>query len=216
MSRYPDLVFDLDDTLIDSFSPYVAAHQRIAEELRMRVPSREELVVYLDTWERTLARLWPDADLGPFMARYAELTHEYHYPPIDGVLDSLAVLRERGHRLWIVTKRSRRLLGLRMQQAGLSADHFQGIFAFEDQPVTKPDPRCFEPVWRAGARPEQSLYVGDRVDDLLAASAAGMVFVAVSTGPEGAAAWEGPPARVAARHRPQSAAELPAWLTQHG
>ncbi|MBK8593326.1 MAG: HAD family hydrolase [Sandaracinaceae bacterium] len=210
--RYPDLIFDLDDTLIDSFAPYVAAHQRVAEELRMRVPSRDELVVYLDTWERTLERMWPDTDLDPFMTRYAELTHEYEYPPIAGCwirsgscasADTACGSSPSAHAGCSRCACSRRG----------SAEHFHGIFAFEDQPVTKPDPRCFEPVWQAGARPEQSLYVGDRVDDQLAASSAGVVFVAVATGPEGAVAWE---RIVPASHRLESAAELPAWLAEHG
>jgi HAD superfamily hydrolase (TIGR01509 family) len=208
--RYPHLIFDLDDTLIDSFSQYVAVHQRVAAELEMRVPSRDELIVYLDTWERTLERLWPDADLAPFVARYHTLTHEHPYPAIAGAREALPQLRERGHRLWVVTKRSRRLLSLRMRQAELDAALFDGIFALEDQPAPKPDPRCFAPVWRAlgGPRPEQSLYIGDRVEDERAASAAGVSFVAVGTGPEGLAAF----AHVPSSHHLTSAAQLPHWL----
>jgi len=211
--RFPCLIFDLDDTLIDSFSQYVALHQRVAADLELRVPSRDELVVYLDTWERTLARLWPEVDLSPFMERYASLTSEHPYPPVAGACETVARLRARGHSLWIVTKRSRRLLSLRMRQAGLEEAHFEGIFAFEDQPAPKPDPRCFEPVWRAtgGAQPQHSLYIGDRAEDEQAASAAGLTFVAVGTGPEGLSAFGDVPAS----HRLGSVAGLPGWLERH-
>ena len=64
------LIFDLDDTLIESFPTYLRLHQRIAGELGWRVPSREELTVYGETWEATLAQIWPEADLTPFVARY--------------------------------------------------------------------------------------------------------------------------------------------------
>ena len=191
--RYPNLIFDLDDTLIDSFGQYVAAHQRVAAELSLRVPSRDELVVYLSTWEETLQRLWPGVDPAPFMARYLTLVTQYPYPAVPGVRATLAKLRELGHHLTIVTKRSRRHLALRMEQAELPMALFDGIFAVEDQPAPKPDPRCFEPVWEllGEARPERCLYVGDRLDDQRAAAGAGITFVAVGTGPEGLAVFDG-------------------------
>ncbi|MFO7561714.1 MAG: HAD family hydrolase [Enhygromyxa sp.] len=214
--RYPVLIFDLDDTLIESFPEYVRLHQRIAAELDWRIPSAAELVHYGPTWEDTLARLWPGLGLDPFMARYEALADEFRYPAITGVNDALEQLRGRGHSLWIVTKRSRRRLAQRMGQAGLAPELFTGIFAYEDQPAAKPDPRCFEPVWRAlgGPRPDHAVYVGDRADDQLAASAAGLCFVGVRTGPEHHARPDAP-SFLDALPREQvldSAAELPQWL----
>ena len=57
--RYSVLIFDLDDTLIESFPEYVRMHQRIAAELDWRVPSKAELVNFGPTWEATLERMWP-------------------------------------------------------------------------------------------------------------------------------------------------------------
>lgn len=214
--RYPVLIFDLDDTLIESFPEYVRLHQRIAADLDWRVPSAAELVHYGPTWEDTLARLWPESNLDDFMARYEALADDHRYPAIVGACDALEQLRVRGHSLWIVTKRSRSRLAQRMNQAGLSPELFTGIFAYEDQPVSKPDPRCFEPVWRAlgRPRPEHSVYVGDRADDQLAASAAGLHFIGVRTGPEHHACPDAtsfldalPP-----EHVLDSVAELPRWL----
>ncbi|HLT37158.1 MAG TPA: HAD family hydrolase [Enhygromyxa sp.] len=214
--RYPVLIFDLDDTLIESFPEYVRLHQQIAAELDWRVPSAAELVHYGPTWQDTLARLWPGVALDRFMARYEALADHFRYPAIDGVCDALEQLRTRGHSLWIVTKRSRTRLAQRMDQAGLAPSLFTGIFAYEDQPAAKPDPRCFEPVWRAlgGPRPEHAIYVGDRIDDQLAASAAGLCFVGVRTGPEHHACDDATSFLDALPHEHvlDSAAELPRWL----
>lgn len=213
--RYPVLIFDLDDTLIESFPEYVRLHQRIAAELDWAVPSAAELVHYGPTWEDTLARLWPGADLDPFLARYEALADDHAYPAIAGVTDALAQLRARGHSLWIVTKRSRSRLAQRMDQAGLPPELFAGIFAYEDQPVAKPDPRCFEPVWQALGRRhhDQAIYVGDRRDDQLAADAAGLCFVGVRTGPEHHAQRSSSFLDALPRERVlDSAAELPRWL----
>lgn len=213
----PVLIFDLDDTLIESFPEYVRLHQRIAADLGWRVPSDDELVHFGPTWEDTLARLWPQSSLDPFLARYEQLADDHCYPAIDGVPEALAELRAGGHSLWIVTKRSRRRLAQRMDQAGLAAALFEGIFAYEDQPVSKPDPRCFDPVFAAlGHHPgEGALYVGDRADDHLAARGAGLGFVGVRTGPETGwlATGDAAPAHT---HVLDSAAELPSWLAARG
>lgn len=207
--RYPVLIFDLDDTLIESFPEYARMHQRVARELGWPVPTREALIHYGETWEATLALLWPDRSLTPFFDHFERVVHEHPYRALPDVIPTLASLRQRGHSLWIVTKRSRARLDQRMREASLAAELFDGIFAHEDQPVGKPDPRCFEPVWNAlgGPRHEQAIYVGDRHDDLLAAHAAGLTFVGVRSGPEPHGFAQHPP-----EHVLDSAAELPRWL----
>jgi phosphoglycolate phosphatase len=215
--RYPVLIFDLDDTLIESFPEYVRLHQRIAAELGWQIPSAAQLIHYGPTWEDTLARLWPGVGLDPFMVRYEQVADDHCYPAIAGVPAALARLRGGGHSLWIVTKRSRKRLVQRMDQAGLPAALFDGVFAYEDQPVPKPDPRCFEPVWRAlgSTMAERALYVGDREDDHLAASAAGVGFIGVRTGPEHGTHGETTSSfldQLPDEHVLDSAAQLPSWL----
>ncbi|MFV8751029.1 HAD family hydrolase [Nannocystaceae bacterium ST9] len=207
--RYPVLIFDLDDTLIESFPEYARLHQRVARELGWPVPTREALVHYANTWEETLAGLFPERELAAFFEHVERVVHEHPYRALAGVVETLGDLRARGHSLWIVTKRSRARLEQRMREAQLDRELFAGIFAHEDQPVGKPDPRCFEPVWRAlgGPRPEQSIYVGDRHDDRLAAQAAGLTFVGVRTGPEPHGFASHP-----REHVLDSAADLPRWL----
>jgi phosphoglycolate phosphatase len=215
--RYPVLIFDLDDTLIESFPEYVRLHQRIAADLGWEIPSAAALVHYGPTWEDTLARLWPGAGLEPFMARYEQLADDHCYPAIVGVPAALTRLRRLGHSLWIITKRSRRRLAQRMDQAGLPSALFDGIFAYEDQPMQKPNPRCFEPVWAAlgESMATRAIYVGDREDDHLAASGAGVGFVGVRTGPEHGHEGERRACfldQLPAEHVLDSAAELPRWL----
>jgi phosphoglycolate phosphatase len=205
------LIFDLDDTLIESFPTYARLHQKVAEELGLPIPTRQALVPYGATWEETLAALWPNADLGAFIRRYDEIANDHPYPAISGAGAALASLRAAGHSLWIVTKRSRRRLYDRLAQAGLATTLFDGIFPAEAQPRTKPHPECFAPVWEAlGGHHAQAIYVGDRHEDRRAAEAAGIGFYAVLTGPEVTVGFPGdlPQAAIMA-----SVAELPARLT---
>jgi phosphoglycolate phosphatase len=186
------LIFDLDDTLIQSFETYVRLHQRVAGEMGLMVPTAEALIPYAATWEATLLALWPQLDLGSFVERYDLVANDHPYPAVPGAVAALGRLRAAGHSLWIVTKRSRRRLADRLAQAGIAQELFDGIFPAEDQPAVKPDPRCFAPVWQAlGGFSAQALYVGDRAEDRAAAQAAGIGFLAVLTGPEVSSGFPG-------------------------
>lgn len=192
MSDAAPLIFDLDDTLIESFPTYARLHQRVAAELGLPVPSQEALIPYGATWEETLAALWPGVDLTPFVRRYDELAHQHPYPAIAGAAPALSSLRARGHTLWIVTKRSRLRLFTRLAEAQIPAELFAGIYPAESQPRTKPHPECFTPVWAAlGGHHPRAVYVGDRHEDRRAAEAAGIGFYAVLTGPEARCGFPG-------------------------
>lgn len=210
MARAP-IIFDLDDTLIESFPTYVRLHRRVAGELGWRVPSREELTVYQDSWEATLQGLWPDRSIAAFVGRYDELADRHPYPAVPGAPEAIADLRARGHRLFVVTKRSQRRLAQRMEEAGLWAEHFDGIYPREHQPAAKPSPRCFEPVWAVlGGVRSDAVYVGDRDEDHRAASGAGLRFLGVRTGPESALG------RPPGTEHVETAADVPAWLDANG
>lgn len=186
------LIFDLDDTLIESFPTYALLHRRIAEELHFPVPTHQALIPYGRSWEETLMALWPGRDLARFVQRYDELADDHPYPAVEGVAAALEALRAAGHSLWIVTKRTRRRLAGRLHQAGLPAGLFDGIFPAESQPALKPSPACFAPVWQAlGQFASDALYIGDRYEDRQAAQSAGIGFVAVLTGPEVALGFPG-------------------------
>ncbi|MCX4245025.1 HAD family hydrolase [Paraliomyxa miuraensis] len=207
-----DLIFDLDDTLIESFPSYVQLHTRIAVELGWRIPSRHELVEYGPTWQATLVRMWPDHDLAPFMARYDQLADDLPYRSVPGAVAALHRLRAQGHRLWVVTKRERLRLAQRLRQAELPIALFEGVFCNEDVPEPKPSPRCFEPIADAlGRAPSRPVYVGDRDDDRMAAQSAGIEFVAVCTGPERSMGF---PYEHPVSHVLPSVTSLPAWLRE--
>jgi phosphoglycolate phosphatase len=215
------IIFDLDDTLIESFSGYSRVHRLTARALGLPELSLDELVPYDVDFTRTLCRQYGHLagfDAERFVAEWDRIADDHPYRAIDGVIDALERLRARGAELWIVTSRSRRRLAQRMLEGGLSFDWFRGVFPREQQPQQKPHPGCFEPVWeQLGVRPGASglrvLFVGDREGDRRAAVAAEVPFLAVRTGPE---VRLGFPRGVADEHVLDTAALLPDWLEHNG
>jgi pyrophosphatase PpaX len=183
--RYPVVLFDLDGTVIDSGAIILASMRHAAEtvvggewsdaELMQAVggPGLEAQMVELDA------------------TRVDELVRVYraHNEPLHDTLeccagmdDVLATLRERGHRLGIVTAKRRKTVDLAF--ARLPIEHlFETIVGGDETARQKPDP---DPLLlaldRLDAKPEAAAYVGDSPFDMQAAKAAGLYAIGVSWG----------------------------------
>jgi pyrophosphatase PpaX len=124
--------------------------------------------------------------------RVDELVESYraHNEPLhatleafDGVLELLPRLRERGHRLGIVTAKRVRTVELAFDRFPILRETTEVLVGAEDTERHKPDPDpLLEALARMGARPEDAAYVGDSPFDIRAGKAAGTLAVAVGWG----------------------------------
>ena len=184
--RYPIVLFDLDGTLIDS-GPIIMASMRHA--------SLAVLGVEIDEVKARAAIGGPGLvaqmeELDP--SRVDELVNAYraHNEPLhdeleafDGMLDLLPTLRERGHRLGIVTAKRRATVELAFERFPVLRDLSEVLIGADDTERHKPDP---DPLLAAlaqlGAEPRDAAYVGDSPFDVRAAKAGGLFAVAVGWG----------------------------------
>jgi pyrophosphatase PpaX len=96
--------------------------------------------------------------------------------------DVLATLKERGHRLGIVT--AKRRLTVDLAFARLPIEHlFETVVGGDETEHHKPHPApLLLALDRLGAAPEDAVYVGDSPFDMEAAKAAGLFAIGVSWG----------------------------------
>ena len=99
-----------------------------------------------------------------------------------GMEDVLTRLKERGHRLGIVTAKRRRTVDLAF--ARLPIEHlFETVVGGDETERHKPDPAPLRlALERLGAPAEDAAYVGDSPFDMQAAKAAGLYAIGVSWG----------------------------------
>lgn len=118
-----------------------------------------------------------------FDRTYTEFARQIVYNRFKGVNKTLNSLKEK-YNLYILTKRSRIFLDLRLAQSGIDLSAIQKIFTSEEMVFQKPDPRAFDVLepHLGELRREQVLYIGDHLGDMQAAQGAGLKFVAVLTG----------------------------------
>ncbi|UQA97629.1 HAD family hydrolase [Streptomyces halobius] len=124
------------------------------------------------------------------------------------VRPALAQLRSEGLWLGIAGNQTVRAGGI---LRGLFAEDVDLIGTSDDWGASKPDPEFFVRVAAAVPfRPDEILYVGDRVDnDLRPGAAAGMRTVLVHRGPWATIQWNSPEARELPTFRIESLSELP-------
>ena len=184
---YKTVLFDLDDTLTDSYRARLLALGRVFGSAGIGSPSAAELLQHHDgsPFGPTLNRI--AADHGVQGNLYAEYRTELLSTPVGmitlypGVKQVLETLRARGIKLGVVTSKMRlaqvdgRLAGASQDllETGV-AELFDAVVGSEDTALHKPDP---EPVRLAlatlSAAPQESIFVGDSSADMEAGRAAG-------------------------------------------
>lgn len=177
--RLPTVLFDLDGTLIDSIELILNSARYAFQKLERDAPPDEEWLsgvgIPLFTMFRRYAR--DEADCAALIAAYREyqlVHHDRLTRCYDQVAETVEILRDRGHEIGIVTSKSEALAMRGLAHVGL-ARHVDTIVGCDSSTRHKPDP---EPVrialHRLDASPDDTIFVGDSVHDLLAGNAAGV------------------------------------------
>jgi pyrophosphatase PpaX len=183
--RYPVVLFDLDGTVIDSGAIILASMRHAAETVLGGEYTDERLMAAVGGpgLEAQMVALDPN--------RVEELVRVYreHNEPLHetleccaGMEDVLVTLKERGHRLGIVT--AKRRLTADLAFARLPIEHlFETVVGGDETAEHKPHPApLLLALERLGAKPEDAVYVGDSPFDMQAAKAAGLHAIGVSWG----------------------------------
>ncbi|MBV6522262.1 MAG: Pyrophosphatase PpaX [Gemmatimonadaceae bacterium] len=181
------VLFDLDGTLIDSIELIVSAARHAFASRNGPAPSEDEfkagigqpLTTQFAPYVRTPAEL--DALIAAYrgfqIANHDRLTTLY-----DGIDAAVGELRQRGHRLGIVTSKADAIARRSLRHVGLE-DAIEVLVGCDATSRHKPHP---EPVLHAMERlrstPQRSVFIGDSPYDVQAGNAAGVATVAVTWG----------------------------------
>jgi phosphoglycolate phosphatase len=165
--------FDLDMTLVDSRPGIADTYRALTARTGVHVDA-EAAVSRLGPPLRTeIARWFPSEQVDAAVRTYRELYPAYAITPtvpLPGAREAIDATRERGGRVLVVTSKLGRLARLHLDHLGLVVDEVAGdLFAEEKATALR----------RHGA----THYVGDHVADMVAAQAAGVPGIAVTTGP---------------------------------
>jgi phosphoglycolate phosphatase len=179
------VVIDVDDTLCMTEEACFALENETLQHIGQPPMSRE---IHQSTWGKSMYDIMPTRSPGIDMAAYRQA-----YAPLfdefvtSGRLDSVPPenyeamdeLHAAGRALIILTRRTHSEMHHLLDMEHPLADRIDTFYYQETLEHQKPDPRVFDQMLSANdLRPEQCVYVGDKLDDALAANGAGIHFVA--------------------------------------
>ena len=185
--RSPTILFDLDGTLLDSIQLILESARYAFQKLGRVCPPDSEwrggIGIPLRTMFGRYAR--DEADCSALIAAY----REYQIPNHDRLIGTYGSAREvverlhrRGHEIGIVTSKSEALSYRGLARIGM-ARYVDTVVGCDVSARHKPDP---EPVrialQRLNCRPDDAVFVGDSIHDVMAGNAAGVRTVAALWG----------------------------------
>lgn len=187
MNKIKVILFDLDMTLIDSYSTVVELHQKVAKEY-----------YNFDMKEEIIRKHWglPTHELYPLIYNNLD-TYENIHPKVSTIRktmkfkafkDTISTLQllKNSFILGIITAFDTIPATWTLESADINPGFFQIIQGSDKTHYHKPDSRVFDPaiteLSNKGFKLNQILYVGDAISDFQAAKGAKINFIAITTG----------------------------------
>ena len=191
----PDLIFDLDGTLVDTAPDLLEATNEVLRARGRPViePATLHHMVgfgvrsliaqaFTATGDEARAEEMPELEaifLDHYRAHLADFSR-----PFPGVEETLTQFKADGARLGVLTNKPHEMALPLLKMLGLT-DYFSAIYGAGFRPYVKPDPRIFHEVV-ADLMPEskggRAVMIGDSVTDLQTARAAGVPCVLMTYG----------------------------------
>jgi putative hydrolase of the HAD superfamily len=210
--KYTDLVFDLYGTLVDIhteeddlvwektalyfgfYGVHYTGHELKAafqEAMRQReAKAGQSYECFPDIpFETVMAQLFRQKgveenaeELGINAAQLFRISSIEYVRLYPGVLEALALLRQKGYRLWLLSNAQRVFTAFELRHLGLG-EQLDGIYISSDYQCRKPDLRFYRALMdEQGLKPENCLMIGnDRQTDIAGAKAAGMATLYMHT-----------------------------------
>ncbi len=175
------MLFDLDGTLLDSFSAHLAIFKTTFAQFGIHLSEEEFLKTYSPNWYETYEAFglrkedWKAAD--SFWLKEAEKISAQLFPGVKEILLKL----DKYFTLGLVTSGSKSRVERDIKATGI-INFFKTVVTGDDVKVPKPSPEGLEIALRnLDKQPDEVIYIGDSSADYEMAKAAGVYFIGVSS-----------------------------------
>lgn len=177
--RYTHIIFDIDNTLVDTTSSVLHSLQKALREVTgehwdfskltpaLGIPGLKALELLGIRSPEQIFKIYPLWEKYMYSYQYTAYVYE-------GIVPLLEYLKKEGYRLGIITSKTAEQYQGSFVPFGI-ADFFQTVITADDTVHHKPEPHPLNAyLWLSDADASQALYVGDSVYDMACAAAAGV------------------------------------------
>lgn len=184
MKTIKNLIFDLDGTLIDSSEGIIDAVNFALNQTGQPTRSPEEIKRYIGAPLEQMFRDFTDFPFDELNRQFrvrADTSVVAAAVPLDGVNGILEMLHLAGYRMALATTKVRRNIDGIIDKLGWE-NYFPVAVGGDEVPKVKPAPDAFNIVLdQLRASPDDSIVVGDTMNDIVAAKAVPIRVIAVSS-----------------------------------
>jgi phosphoglycolate phosphatase len=185
------VIFDLDGTLIDSLADIAESINLMLDDHKF--PRRESEIfkqMVGDGMEKLVERALPEDQRNDQMITTCVEEYRAHYAkiwqrettPYPGIIEALATLRSRGHKLGVISNKAHRFTVL-MTEHYFGRECFDLILGQRNEVPRKPDPAgAHELAAQLGVELAACAYIGDSGIDMQFACNSGMRAIGVTWG----------------------------------
>lgn len=186
--KYKVIIFDFDDTLVESRPLKWAHHQEVARRFYNFEITHE---VLLEHWGKPFSKMIDHLYNGidtteNIIEKIFSINDVFHKKLFPKSLEVIDLLLEKNIKLCILSSASKIHIEHDLNRLNFPINDFMIIQGAEDTIVHKPEPEVFTPIInelkKQNIFAEDILYVGDSLDDFEASNGAGIDFIGVTTG----------------------------------
>lgn len=186
--KYKIVVFDFDDTLVESRIAKWSQHKHVAKKFYNIDLTEEELLKHWGKpFDLLISELYQHSDTLEKMHEAIFSTKgDFPKKVFKKSVSTINKLLENNIKVGVLSAMNKNFIGEDLINFGFPAKNFSIIQGADETKVHKPNPGVFIPLLKNlkkdGIKKEEIVYVGDSIDDFYAASKAGIDFIAVTTG----------------------------------
>lgn len=186
--KYRAVIFDFDDTLVESRLLKWAQHKHVAKKFyNLDLTDEDIRQHYGKPFDTLIAEVYRGVDKVENIHQALYSVHaDFYKKEFADTKRVLGELLARSIKVGIVSATNKKYLLEDFERLAFPYKNFFAIQASDEVDFHKPDPRVFGPVLAnlagEGIHPAEAVYVGDSLDDFHAAHGAGMDFIGVTTG----------------------------------
>jgi HAD superfamily hydrolase (TIGR01549 family) len=181
---YKAVIFDMDDTLIKTRVAKYRAHKHAAKYFYDLAITDEDLNQHWGKpFEVMVGDLYKNVEpTEQIIEKYYSISGQFPISAYPGAREIVSTLGERLP-IGLLTAANQKLMLAALRDAKIDVGVFQYVQTSEYTDFHKPDPRVFEPAIQylgiKQIKKEEIMYVGDSLDDYVAATKAGLGFVGI-------------------------------------
>ena len=178
------VLFDFDGTIMDTNNVVLASWQHTFRELTGKEGDVDYILsTFGEPLELSMRNTFPEVPIEESVNAYRSFHRKNFEGMIEmfpGVKELVLELKARGYKLGIVTSRVKVTTDLGLAKYGLQ-DCFDFTITADEVTRHKPDPQSLEiAMQKLGSTPDETIYVGDTMFDILCAKNAGVMSVLVA------------------------------------